>query len=58
MLDGTMAAWDSAALQPVIEEAGGVFTDWAGARTAFGGNAIATSAALADAVRAAVREQP
>ena len=47
MVDGSMRAWDAAALAPIIEEAGGVFTDWTGARTAFGGNAIATNAALA-----------
>jgi histidinol phosphatase-like enzyme (inositol monophosphatase family) len=47
MVDGSMSAWDAAALAPIIEEAGGVFTDWAGAHTAFGGNAIATNAALA-----------
>jgi histidinol-phosphatase len=56
MVDGAMAAWDSAALQPIIEEAGGVFTDWGGARTAFGGNAIATSFALAEPVRSLLRE--
>ncbi len=38
-------------MRPVIEEAGGVFTDWSGAATHLGGSAIATSAALARAVR-------
>ena len=47
MADGRMSAWDAAALVPIIEEAGGAFTDWTGARTAFGGNAIATNGALA-----------
>ncbi|HJR65561.1 MAG TPA: histidinol-phosphatase [Gemmatimonadaceae bacterium] len=47
MVDGSMAAWDAAPFQTIIEEAGGVFTDWTGGRTAFGGNAIATNAALA-----------
>lgn len=47
MADGSMSAWDAAALAPIIEEAGGVFTDWTGARTAFGGDAIATNGALA-----------
>jgi histidinol-phosphatase len=49
--DGTMSPWDAAALIPVVTEAGGVFTDWRGRVTAFGGDAIATNAALADAVR-------
>ena len=55
MVDGVMAPWDAAALQPIVEEAGGVFTDWSGARTAFGGNAIATNAALAIETRAVLR---
>jgi fructose-1,6-bisphosphatase/inositol monophosphatase family enzyme len=55
MLDPIVATWDSAALKPVIEEAGGVFTDWDGNRTHLGGNAIATNAALAESVRALLR---
>ncbi len=51
MIDEELSPWDAAALQPIIEEAGGVFTDWTGARTSFGGNAIATNAVLADQVR-------
>lgn len=58
MVDGTMSSWDAAAVQPIIEEAGGVFTDWSGARTAFGGSAIATNAILADEVRALLLAQP
>jgi len=51
MVDGLMAPWDAAALQPIIEEAGGVFTDWSGRRSAFGGSTIATNARLDTAVR-------
>lgn len=51
MVDELMSPWDAAALQPIIEEAGGVFTDWTGQRTSFGGNSIATNAALAGVVR-------
>ncbi len=51
MIDEVLSPWDAAALQPIIEEAGGVFTDWTGTRTSFGGNAIATNAALAAPVR-------
>ena len=47
-----LSPWDAAALMPIIEEAGGVFTDWDGRRTAFGGSAIATNAALAQPLRA------
>ncbi len=55
MVDARMSAWDSAALQPLITEAGGVFTDWDGAATAFGGSAVATNAALAGEAREILR---
>ncbi|HET7583957.1 MAG TPA: inositol monophosphatase family protein [Gemmatimonadaceae bacterium] len=51
MLDGRLGTWDAAAVQVAIEEAGGVFTDWRGVATAFGGSAIATNAVLAAEVR-------
>ena len=51
MLDPVMSPWDAAALQPIIEEAGGVFTDWSGRATAFGGSVVATNQALAQTVR-------
>ena len=52
MCDGTLSIWDAAALQPIIEEAGGVFTDWLGTPTNLGGSAIATNRLLAEDVRA------
>jgi histidinol-phosphatase len=51
MCDPVLSPWDAAALQPIIEEAGGTFTDWDGAATAFGGSAVATNARLAMDVR-------
>lgn len=51
MVDNRVTLWDAAALLPVIREAGGEFTDWRGITTAFGGDAIATNAALAIEVR-------
>ncbi len=51
MLDARMSDWDSAALLPIIEEAGGVFTDWDGRVTGLGGSSIATNKALAREVR-------
>jgi histidinol-phosphatase len=51
MVDDIVSVWDAAALQPIIEEAGGVFTDWKGTATAFGGSAIATNGALSRVVR-------
>ena len=47
MVDPVLADWDAAPFQPIIEESGGVLTDWTGVPTPFGGNAIATNRALA-----------
>lgn len=47
MTDGRLAPWDAACWKPIVEEAGGVFTDWNGRPTAFGDGAIATNAAIA-----------
>ena len=46
MLDPIMNLWDCAALLPIMEEAGGTFTDWRGTRTAAAGNAVATNGVL------------
>jgi len=51
MVDAVVGDWDTAALLPVVEEAGGRFTSWEGVRTAFVGSAVATNAALAGPVR-------
>lgn len=52
MVDPIMNPWDAAPFLPIIEEAGGVFTDWGGRRTAFGGSVVATNRALAREARA------
>jgi histidinol phosphatase-like enzyme (inositol monophosphatase family) len=57
MLDPVLSPWDSAALLPIIEEAGGVFTDWNGVRAPFGGSAVATNAGLSAAVRSILAEE-
>ncbi len=54
MVDPAMHAWDSAAVAPVVTEAGGAFTDWQGRATAWGTDAIGTNAALAAPARAAL----
>ena len=54
MLDPVMNIWDCAALMPIIEEAGGTFTDWRGVRTISGGNAISTNGHVFDEVMAVV----
>jgi histidinol-phosphatase len=50
MLDPVLNEWDAAPLMPILEEAGGRFTDWKGRRTTLGGDGIATNAALFDPV--------
>lgn len=56
MLDPTMNVWDCAPLLPILEEAGGTFTDWRGERTIHGGNAISTNGALFDSVMSVIKE--
>ncbi|HYW51524.1 MAG TPA: inositol monophosphatase family protein, partial [Gemmatimonadaceae bacterium] len=51
MADDLMNPWDAAAVQVVIEEAGGRFTDFRNQPTAFGGDSIATNAVLDSVVR-------
>ena len=55
MLDPVMNVWDCAALAPIVEEAGGTFTNWHGERTIRGGNAISTNGKLFDEVMAAIK---
>ncbi len=43
MLDPVMESWDSAPLLPILQEAGGTFTDWRGVATIHGGDAISTN---------------
>jgi histidinol-phosphatase len=47
-LDPVVSLWDLAAPQLIVEEAGGRFTDLGGARTASGGDAIASNGVLHD----------
>ena len=54
MADARLSEWDAAAFLPIVEEAGGVFSDWDGQRRIDGGSAIATNRALAQTVRAAL----
>ena len=52
MVDPRMAIWDCAALAPIVEEAGGRFTNLAGEATHDGGSAISTNGLLHDEVLA------
>jgi histidinol-phosphatase len=51
MVDARIHAWDIACFVPIIEEAGGVFTDLDGKKTAFGEHSIGTNAAFAAEAR-------
>jgi histidinol phosphatase-like enzyme (inositol monophosphatase family) len=55
MTDAIANDWDTAAVQCCVVEAGGVFTDWDGNPTAFGGSAIATNALVAEEARRILR---
>ena len=55
-LDARMNPWDNAPLVSIIEEAGGRFTSWAGQRTIFGGDGLATNGPLHDEVLAIIAE--
>ena len=55
MIDPVVNLWDAAPLQPIIEEAGGHFTDWHGNPTVHRGEAIATNGLVTEEVLAIVR---
>ncbi len=50
MIDPLMNAWDAAAVETVITEAGGRFTDWQGRPRIDSGDGLATNGLLHDAV--------
>ena len=51
MLDPYMHVWDCGPLLPILEEAGGRFTDWQGNPTIHGRNAVSTNGHLHDRVQ-------
>ncbi|MEM9185268.1 MAG: inositol monophosphatase family protein [Planctomycetota bacterium] len=50
MVDPIVSLWDVAPAKPIVEEAGGRFTDWQGNPTVHGGDAIATNGLLHEAI--------
>jgi histidinol-phosphatase len=56
MVDPQMSIWDAAALLPILQEAGGTFTDWQGRPTIAAGEGIATNGLVLDEVLKIVRE--
>ena len=49
MLDAGMNVWDCAPMLPILHEAGGRFTNWAGESTIYGSDAVGSNGALHDA---------
>ena len=46
MVDPIANPWDLAAVQPIIEEAGGRFSDWKGNSSVFGGDGVGSNAVV------------
>lgn len=57
MLDAVLSPWDEAPLRPILNEAGGTFTDWKGVTSQFGGEGLATNGRLLDEVLRVFGEQ-
>lgn len=55
MVDPILNIWDAAAVQPIVEEAGGRFTDWQGNDTMQAGEAIGANALVLEEVLAVTR---
>lgn len=58
MLDPIMNVWDCAPLLPILQEAGGTFTDWNGVPTIRGGNAVSTNKLLFNQVKEIISPAP
>ncbi len=58
MVDAIMSVWDAAALQPILEEAGGAFTDWQGEPTIHSGEGVGCNRAVLQQVLAITRRFP
>lgn len=50
MLDPVLSVWDAAPLLPILQEAGGSFTDWTGVPTIHGRNGMSTNGRMLSAV--------
>ena len=50
MIDPILNIWDAAAVQPIVQEAGGRFTDWAGVSRIDAGESIGTNGLVHDEV--------
>ena len=50
MIDPILNLWDAAAVEPIITEAGGKFTDWAGNSNIEAGEAVGSNGLVHEAV--------
>jgi histidinol phosphatase-like enzyme (inositol monophosphatase family) len=55
MVDPELHVWDAAAVQPILQEAGGTFTDWKGTATVHHGEGIGTNGRVLEEVLAITR---
>lgn len=58
MIDPVMNVWDAAALLPILQEAGGTFTDWRGNPTIEAGEGIGTNGLVLDDVLRIIQGGP
>jgi histidinol phosphatase-like enzyme (inositol monophosphatase family) len=58
MVDPALNLWDGAAIQPILEEAGGAFTDWRGEPTFRAGESIGASRQALEEVLEITRRYP
>lgn len=58
MVDPDMHVWDAAAMQPILQEAGGTFTDWQGKPTIHSEEGVATNGLVLEEVLALTRQYP
>lgn len=56
MVDPEMNVWDAAAIQPILEEAGGTFTSWSGEPTIHAREGIGTNGLVLEEVLAITRK--
>jgi histidinol phosphatase-like enzyme (inositol monophosphatase family) len=56
-IDPLMNVWDAAAMLPILEEAGGTYTDWEGQPTIYSGNGLATNGRVLEETLAITRKK-
>ena len=56
MVDPELSPWDAGPLSAILREAGGIFADWSGRETIYGGDGFACNRLLYDQVAALTRE--